>query len=508
MPCAMDDEKGSSVKGVLTLLKLETRMKLSYICVFFLPILLIIGIVMGVVKIGLSSLGKQYDMDQAGYSILMNPTTMVSHMASTTIATLHQTAEENPDLLKNAAYLETVNESLFNNYSYLVVKRDNVLIYEGLPEDKEIQGMFSMYMENKAEGDVYVMSEQPYRVYMMDFKFSDDSDGRVFIYTDLTQLMPAIYRYLVGLLISAVLVLFVASAASMYYLYKSIVRPIRKLKQATENIAEGNLSFSLTAESDDEIGELTEAFEEMRLKLKTQIEQNIQTEKDSKELISNISHDLKTPMTSIKGYIEGLMDGVADTEEKRDRYIRTIYNKVNDMNSLIEELFLYAKLDSNAVTYNFVKMNLDAYFQDCVDEISLDLEAQDVKFGYFNYADRSTQIVADPEQLKRVINNIIGNSVKYQSPNRPLAIGLRIIEEAEFVKIEIEDNGKGISKKEVPLIFDRLYRTDASRNSSKGGSGLGLSIAKKIIEEHGGKIWAVSTEGVGTTMCFVLRKYN
>ena len=111
-----------------------------------------------------------------------------------------------------------------------------------------------------------------------------------------------------------------------------------------------------------------------------------------------------------------------------------------------------------------------------------------------------TVIIADPEQLKRVVNNIIGNSVKYASLDRKLMISLRIMEEAEFVKIEIEDNGKGIARNEVPLIFDRCYRTDASRNSSKGGSGLGLSIAKKIIEEHGGKIWAVSTEGVGTTM--------
>ena len=186
--------------------------------------------------------------------------------------------------------------------------------------------------------------------------------------------------------------------------------------------------------------------------------------------------------------------------------IKTVKN--TDMNSLIEELFLYAKLDSNSVTYSFAKVNVDAYFQDCVEEISLDLESQGVDFGYFNYADRDTVIIADPEQLKRVVNNIIGNSVKYASPDRKLMISLRIMEEAEFVKIEIEDNGKGIARNEVPLIFDRCYRTDASRNSSKGGSGLGLSIAKKIIEEHGGKIWAVSTEGVGTTMCFVLRKYK
>jgi signal transduction histidine kinase len=121
---------------------------------------------------------------------------------------------------------------------------------------------------------------------------------------------------------------------------------------------------------------------------------------------------------------------------------------------------------------------------------------------------KDTVIIADPEQLKRVINNIIGNSIKYASPDRKPYIGIRLMEEAEFVKVEIEDNGKGIAKKEVPYIFDRSYRTDASRNSSMGGSGLGLSIARKIIEEHGGKIWANSTENVGTTIHFVIRKYK
>ena len=119
-----------------------------------------------------------------------------------------------------------------------------------------------------------------------------------------------------------------------------------------------------------------------------------------------------------------------------------------------------------------------------------------------------TIIIADPEQLKRVINNIVGNSVKYMESGRRGHIGIFIKDEPEFVQIEIQDNGKGIAKKELPHIFERCYRTDASRNSSKGGSGLGLSIAKKIIEGHGGKIWANSVEGEGTTMSFVLRKYK
>ena len=168
---------------------------------------------------------------------------------------------------------------------------------------------------------------------------------------------------------------------------------------------------------------------------------------------------------------------------------------------------MYSKLDSNSMTYSFTKVNLNDYFEDCIEEISTDLETKNFDLGFFNYADKNVVIIADPEQLKRVIINIVNNSIKYIGNKKGL-INIRIREEAEFVQIEIEDNGKGIAKNELGHIFERSYRTDASRNSAQGGSGLGLSIAKKIIEEHGGRIWATSKENIGTSICFVLRKYE
>lgn len=489
-------------------MKLLTRIKISYFLAFICPVLLILATVFGVAKLGLNSMEQKYDLDQSNYEMILNPMSMLGHMTASTVEELEQVMQENPDELLDTEYLDKLNERLSNHSSYLLVKKNLQNIYSGLPKDGNYKDDMNYSPKDGKGESIYVVDEQPYHIQQLNFTFSDGAEGQVLIYTNVAQIIPQIKKLFLQMVVISLLILFAGSFIAMFWLYKSIVHPLNKLKTAAENIKDGNLNFSVAAETDDEIGEVCVAFEEMRLKLKGQIERNIQYEKESKELISNISHDLKTPMTAIKGYIEGIMDGVADTEEKRDRYIRTVYNKVNDMNSLIEELFLYAKLDSNSVTYSFAKVNVDAYFQDCVEEISLDLESQGVDFGYFNYADRDTVIIADPEQLKRVVNNIIGNSVKYASPERKLMISLRIMEEAEFVKIEIEDNGKGIAKNEVPLIFDRCYRTDASRNSSKGGSGLGLSIAKKIIEEHGGKIWAVSTEGVGTTMCFVLRKYK
>ena len=177
------------------------------------------------------------------------------------------------------------------------------------------------------------------------------------------------------------------------------------------------------------------------------------------------------------------------------------------MDRLIDELTFYSKIDTNKIPYTFSRINVANYFRDCIDEVGLELEARGVELGYFNYVDEDVVIIADAEQMKRVINNIISNSVKYLDKKKGI-INIRIKDVGDFIQVEIEDNGKGIAAKDLPSIFDRFYRTDVSRNSSKGGSGIGLSIVKKILEDHGGKVWATSRLGIGTIMYFVLRKYQ
>ena len=309
------------------------------------------------------------------------------------------------------------------------------------------------------------------------------------------------------LLFTATVILVFTALSIGLWIYRSIATPLVKLKKATQNIKEGNLDFVLEVDGNDEFSELCRDFEEMRKRLKESAEEKVLMDKENKELISNISHDLKTPITAIKGYVEGIRDGVADTPEKMDKYIGTIYNKANEMDTLINELTLYAKIDTNRIPYNFAPLSVNDYFNDCAEDIEMELDSKNVEFGYFNYVEGDQKIIADPEQLKRVINNIVSNSLKYMEREHGL-INLRVKDVGDFIQVELEDNGKGIAAKDLPNIFDRFYRTDASRNSSKGGSGIGLSIVKKIIEDHGGKIWATSREGVGTVMYFVIRKYQ
>ncbi len=305
------------------------------------------------------------------------------------------------------------------------------------------------------------------------------------------------------MLIAMVMILIVTSAIITAWLNKDVYRPLKELSVAMQHISVGDFDYHMNGGREDEIGLLFDNYEQMRLQLKESEEEKAQNEKKSKELVSNISHDLKTPITSIKGYVEGIM---ADTPEKMDKYIKTIYNKANDMDRLINELTTYSGIDSNKIPYHFHILNVSDYFTDCVEEVGLDLESKNIHLDFTNLVPANTCVVADPEQLKKVINNIISNSVKYMG-HPDGVIDIRLLDEGESVKIEIEDDGKGIASKDIGNIFERFYRTDSSRNSLQGGSGIGLSIVKKIIEDHGGYIWATSKENEGTCMHFVLRKY-
>lgn len=339
-----------------------------------------------------------------------------------------------------------------------------------------------------------VQTESDGTVYDISITDSADSQGRVHVMAK-------------DLFVSAFIILISVALVVGLWVYRSIAVPLVKLKKATQNIKEGNLDFVLDVEGNDEFSELCQDFEEMRRRLKESTEEKNLIEKENKELISNISHDLKTPITAVKGYIEGIMDGVADTPEKMDRYVRTIYNKTNEMDHLINELTFYSKIDTNRIPYTFGKLNVEDYFADCAEEVGLELETRGIELVYANYVEKDVMVIADGEQIRRVIHNIISNAIKYMDKPKGI-IQIRIKDVGDFIQIEIEDNGKGIGPKDLPYIFDRFYRTDVSRNSSKGGSGIGLSIVKKILEDHGGKVWATSRLGIGTIMYFVLRKYQ
>ena len=487
-------------------MKFKTRLLITSIAVVLVPFLLTIiaFIVVGShVEDAESEIGILDRQNLAHAYTIEN----YSRMTEEVLEEVKEQIAQEPLKLEDTDYLSEISGELNSKFSYIIVRKGDDIYYTG--NDTAARQIFNMLPEYgnelpDSETGLYY-NDMKKLVKQLDFRFADDSDGSFFIVTSVRTLISR--SALKEMLFALILVLCTTSIVLTWWMQKGLFTPINQLNTAMQNIAEGNLEYMLTTQEKGEIGELYRNYEDMRLRLKESTDEKFEHEQKNRELVSNISHDLKTPITSIKGYVEGIMDGVADTPEKMNKYIRTIYDKANDMDRLINELTTYSGIDTNRIPYTFRRINVADYFGDCVEEVGLDLESKHIELNYDALVEPSTQIIADPEQLKRVINNIISNSVKYMDKEKGV-IDIRILDELDSIRVEIEDNGMGIAAKDLPNIFERFYRTDASRNSSKGGSGIGLSIVKKIIEDHGGYIWATSKENEGTCMHFVIRKYQ
>lgn len=488
-------------------MKLKTRLMITSLTIVILPLLLTAIAFMIIGTYLMRSEQLSYGIEKINYAAMSESLESIGGLTEEMFERLRDQAEKDSTVFEDREYLDRINEEAEMNSSYIIVRKGEQLFYSGneVASEQLFDRLPEYDTDNIGKETDYYINDMQKIIKQVDFLFSDGKEGSIFVVTRINPLISK--TLLVDMFFAIILILAFTSFMLTRWIHKGVFIPIKELNVAMQAIAEGNLDYSITGGQNGEIGELYNNYEDMRLRLKESTEEKFQNEKQNRELISNISHDLKTPITAIKGYVEGIMDGVADTPEKIDKYIKTVYNKANDMDRLINELTIYSKIDSNRIPYNFHRLNVGEYFRDCIEEVGLDLEAKNIELNYINLVEPDTRIIADPEQLRRVINNIIGNSIKYMDAKKGV-IDIRILDEVDSIRVEIEDNGRGIASKDLSKIFERFYRTDASRNSSKGGSGIGLSIVKKIIEDHGGYIWATSKEGEGTCLHFVIRKYR
>lgn len=344
-----------------------------------------------------------------------------------------------------------------------------------------------------------------YSVYNVKFSYPDGKLAKAaLIYRE--DDIPAFWKPYVNLFMLLFVVLFIVLTS--YFVARSITRPLATLKNAALSLKEGNLEPVPLPRSRNELGEVGRAFEEMRLRLKATIVKMQQYEENRKMLLSHISHDLKTPITAIKGYVEGIMDGVANTPEKQERYMRTIYNKADAMDRLIDELFLYSKLDLHKEEFHFLDMDLTAFLRHYMEDQQFEMEKMGIQL-HLRTENKPVVVRADAEKLSRVLGNMLQNSCKYMAmrgtdrddpPSVTVGIGLS----GSFASLTVEDNGPGIETEALPHLFDRFYRADLSRSSETGGSGLGLSIVRQIVEEHGGIVSAMNRPLGGAAFVILL----
>ncbi|MBB6638449.1 sensor histidine kinase [Cohnella thailandensis] len=410
-------------------------------------------------------------------------------------------AKQDSEQLTDEALLAQYDQQLKMVQAGLFVRRDDELIYAspsiGEPEMRSALPAYDA--ANLSIRSTLNVGNRFFSYAKFDFPYPDGSMGSLYVMKERSPFAELV-RTLLPILIAVLLAVIVLTGLLLYrYLTRTMIRPLEVLKRSAEQIKEGDLQFELKPHSRDEIGQLSQTFEEMRRRLNESIQLQLQYEENRKSLISGISHDLKTPITTIKGYVEGIRDGVADSPAKLDKYVGTIYAKVNEMGRLVDELLLYSKLDLRREPYSFERIDLAAFARDAAEEAALELEGRGVTVDLNVMANAPIPVLADRSKLKRALDNLIQNSAKFMSkPEKRIEV--RVAIDGRHALLEVTDNGPGIPAESLPYIFERFYRGDASRNSGTGGSGLGLAIAKQIAEGHRGTIKANSIAGEGTRM--------
>lgn len=403
--------------------------------------------------------------------------------------------QETPEMIEEGSFQTYLKEQLSSIGGEVIILKNGQLLFSS-------RSFTKIDIAKALSNKTFTFEKTSYAVDLISVHLQDSSEGQVLLLIPVSQESSSFLNYLTVLGLIFLLSFMLMASYLSYQFSKTTVTPLRNLQKAAAEISIGNLDYAIVEEGDQEIRELCRDLELMRLKLKESIHTQLKYEDNRKMLVSSISHDLKTPITAIKGYIEGILDGVANTPDKTDRYLRTINLKAQQVDRMIDDLLLYAKLDLNQIPFNFEKTMIEDYLQEFLAESEPEFEQLGIELSFESQLSGKKIILADQERLKRVITNILDNSRKYIN-KAPGIIKVLLRETKTGIILEIRDNGAGINPADLPHIFTRFYRSDASRSDIKG-SGLGLAIAKQIIEGHGGRIWAVSHGTEGTSIMISL----
>lgn len=402
------------------------------------------------------------------------------------------------DHFKN--YLET---KLSITQGKIIINKNESVLYSSKDINNISLESVLEQSRNNSRDPIFI-NDTYYSISSFPIEFKDNSTGSVIFLTPIGKDSDFFKKFVFFILIVFFISYVIVSIIINYALSRKILRPITLLKEATTEIKNGNLDSEIVEMGDLEIRELCSDFEEMRIKLKDSIHMKTKYDDNRKMLVSSISHDLKTPLTSIEGYVQGILDGVANSPEKLQHYLKTINIKTKQIDSMINDLLLYSKLDLGQIPFNFEKTDIDEYFSYCVEESYAILKQSNIDVKVENHLSTSKYFMIDRERFRRVILNILDNSRKYMNKeNGEIIIFIR--ENDLSIIIEIKDNGSGIDEDDTNKIFDRFYRSDSARTNAKG-SGLGLAIAKQIVEGHKGRIWANSHNNNGTSIIISLGK--
>jgi len=388
-------------------------------------------------------------------------------------------------------------------YPYVVLDNKGEVIYasKSLNIDKQQQSLESFLQFDNSSSvkyKEYIKSSFPIVIngenkgFFVAFIKKSDLEENSLFKRKLKTLVPEATILIISSLLLLSLKVFVS---------RKILKPIKKITKSSNDIIEGKFDNYVTYNSEDEVGDLSYAFELMRDELSDHIKKEENIKKSEKEVIAAISHDIKTPLSSIKAYVEAIRDGMAETPEEKEEYTSIILKKIDTLNSLVSDLLEQSKADLEVLTIRKKEVSIKSFLEKLIEEIDLELKNKNIKFIWDkNLPDGIINI--DEIRVYQAVFNLISNSMKYGNGN--LTINFKSYIEGRYLFVYIQDNGIGIAPEDMPYIFNKFYRGDKSRNSRIQGSGLGLSTCKYIIEKHGGEIYCKSLKDNGSTFYFTI----
>jgi signal transduction histidine kinase len=288
-------------------------------------------------------------------------------------------------------------------------------------------------------------------------------------------------------------------------LSSSTTHSFHQLVGAVSQISAGDLTARAPLHSQDEVGKLASAFNHMAERLEESFTRERELEQARKELISSVSHDLRTPLASIRAMVESINDGVVSDQGTVRRYLRTIETEVENLSQLINDLFELSQMEAGTLELHLESSSLTDLISDTLESMSAQATAGGRHLNLKGSVDGEVpSVVMDARRVQRVLYNLVQNALRHTPSDGIIYILARDV--GTEVHVEVSDTGEGIPDEELSRIFDRFYRSERSRSRDTGGAGLGLSIAKGIVEAHGGRLWVESALGKGSTFGFALPK--
>jgi signal transduction histidine kinase len=295
---------------------------------------------------------------------------------------------------------------------------------------------------------------------------------------------------------STIIVILLIGQIFSSWMVKWSLRPIRALTEGAQRIMDGNLSEPVIYDGRDELSHVCAVFNQMQSHLKDEKDRDAAYEKSRTDMIAGISHDLRTPLTSVKGYIKGLRDGIVTTPEKREQYLTIAYNKATEMEVLLQNLFYFSKLETGNLPLSLTEEDMGVLVKIFARQSRVELLQNNVNIR-LDIRTGENPVKVDTEQIHRLLMNLTNNSLKYAG-TEDLTLTISVWNEGDRVHLVFADNGKGVPEDKLSSLFIQFWRGDESRSSKSGGggSGLGLNIVKHIVEMHGGTVRARNENGL------------